>query len=72
MAIIAFNENDMAVFRLLLLLIIGALIGILFGIFRWGGYFLVTLELILLGMFWPGSHFSLLTDTRKFRRWPFC
>ena len=72
MAIIALNVNDMAVFRLLLLLIIGALIGILFGIFRWGGYFLVTLELILLGMFWPGLHFSLLTDTRKFSRWLSC
>ena len=33
-AIIALNVNDMAVFRLLLLLIIGASIGILFGIFR--------------------------------------
>ena len=70
MAIIAFNENDMAVFRLLLLLIIGALIGILFGIFYWEGYFLVTMGLIFLGMFWPGSRFSLLADTRKFRRWP--
>jgi UDP-N-acetylmuramyl pentapeptide phosphotransferase/UDP-N-acetylglucosamine-1-phosphate transferase len=53
MAVIALSVNDMAVFRLLILLI-GVLIGIYFGIFLWEKYFSVTPALILWGMFWPG------------------
>ena len=53
MAMIALNVNDIAVFRLLILLI-GALVGIFVGIFRWGNCFLGTRELILLGMLWLG------------------
>ena len=59
MAIIALSLQDMAVFRLLLLLI-GASIGILFWNFPLGKiFFLVTLEPIPWGMFWPGSRSSL-------------